>query len=263
VNPGGFPVPHQEQRFRVELHAGTVHLVAMRIHASLALLTLLGCAQLPLSRPVEVDPDVNFAAHIEHDHIMLDRLPGVHGGVIEAPGWFHWGTTPSFVVLSEGKRLADLTLTAPATVQVRGPDGPGAPVLGAIEPSWEDNAIRLTLRSSDDLLRSDLFSRIVTGGGPSVLSRNAQTVLDVRGTYRAPLRDAKGGEVGWLRVRVTPYAESPRIYDGVLPAQVGPGLAAATAVALGSEIDWIENHAINVYRGTSGGPLRESVPMGR
>ena len=96
-----------------------------------------------------------------------------------------------------------------------------------------------------------------------MLSRNAQTVLDVRGTYRAALRDAKGGETGWLRVKVTPYAESPRIYDGVLPAEVGPGLAAATAVALGSEIDWIENHALNVYRGTSGGPLRESVPMGR
>jgi len=247
----------------VELHAGRVHLVAMRIPASLALLTLLGCGRLQLSRSVEIDPDVNFAAHVEHDHIMLDRLPGLHGGVVEAPGWFHWGTTSSFVVLSEGKKVADLSLTAPATVQVRGGGGSGAPMLGEIEPSWEDNAIRLTLRSSGDVLRSDLFERTVTGGGPPALSRNAQTVLDVRGTYRAALRDAKGGETGWLRVKVTPYAESPRIYDGVLPAEVGPGLAAATAVALGSEIDWIENHALNVYRGTSGGPLRESVPMGR
>ena len=235
----------------------------MRIHVSLALLTLLGCGQLQLSRPVEIDPDVNFAAHVEHDHIMLDRLPGVHGGVVEAPGWFHLGTTPSFVVLSEGVKVADLSLTAPATVQVRSAGGAGAPMLGEVEPSWEDNAIRLTLRSSGDVLKSDLFARSVTGGGPSVLSRNAQTVLDVRGTYRAALRNAKGGETGWLRVKVSPYAESPRIYDGVLPAEVGPGLAAATAVALGSEIDWIEGHTLNVYRGTSGGPLRESVPMGR
>jgi len=246
----------------VELLPGRVHLVVMRILTPLALLVLLGC--LRMSRPVSIDPDVNFAAHVEHDQIVLDRVPGGHGGVVEVPGWFHWGTSSSFVVTSEGQTVADLSLTAPATVQVRSGGGAGAPVLGAIEPSWEDNAIRLTLRPSGDaILRSDLFARTVTGGGPPVLSRNAQSVIDVRGTYRAALRDEKGSETGWLRVRVTPYAESPRIYDGVLPADVGPGLAAATAVALGSEIDWIEGHTLNVYRGTSGGPLRESVPMGR
>jgi hypothetical protein len=57
--------------------------------------------------------------------------------------------------------------------------------------------------------------------------------------------------------------ESPRIYDGVLPSDVGPGVAAATAVALSSEIDWIESHTFDVYRGTGGGPLQESVPLGR
>ena len=234
----------------------------MRVPTIVVLLALPGCVQL--SRPVSIDPDVNFAAHVEHDHIVLDRVPGVHGGVVEVPGWFHWSTSPSFVVMSEGKKVADLSLTAPATVQVRSASGAGASVLGAVEPSWEDIAIRLTLRSSDvSVLRSDVFARTVTGGGPAVLSRSAQLIIDVRGTYRAALRDAKGGETGWLRVKVTPYAESPRIYDGVLPAEVGPGLAAATAVALGSEIEWIENHTVDVYRGTSGGPLRESVPIGR
>jgi hypothetical protein len=247
---------------RIEMRPGTVHLGVMRILTTLALLVLPGCVRM--SRPVSIDPDVNFAAHVEHDQIVLDRVPGGHGGVVEVPGWFHWGTSPSFVVTSDGQTVADLSLTAPATVQVRSGGGAGAPVLGAVEPSWEDNAIRLTLRPSGDaILRSDLFARTVTGGGPPVLSRNAQSVIDVRGTYRAALRDAKGGETGWLRVKVTPYAESPRIYDGVLPADVGPGLAAATAVALGSEIDWIEGHTLDVYRGTSGGPLRESVPMGR
>src|SRR5262249_54898166 len=201
-----------------------------------------------LSASVPIDPDVNFAAHVEHDHIILDRVPGVHGGVVEAPGWFHWGTTPSFVVLSEGKKVANLSLTAPATVQVRSGDGAGS-VLGSVEPSWDDNAIRLTLHSPDAaVFRSDVFARAVTGGGPAVLTRSAQLIIDVRGTYRAALRDPKGGEAGWLRVKVTPYAESPRIYDGVLPTAVGPGVAAATAVALGSEIEWIENHTVNVYR---------------
>jgi hypothetical protein len=54
-----------------------------------------------------------------------------------------------------------------------------------------------------------------------------------------------------------------RLYDGLLPAAVGPGLAAAAAVALGSELDWIEDHALDVYRGSSGGPVRESIPLGR
>jgi hypothetical protein len=239
-----------------------VHLVIMRLEATLALVAALGCVRL--SRPVPIDPDVNFAAHVQHDQIVLDRVPGGHGGLVEAPGWFHWSTSPSFVVTTDGQTVADLSLTAPATVRVRSGGGVGAPVLGSVEPSWEDNAIRLTLRSSGDaVLRSDLFERTVTGSGPPVLSRNAQSVLDMRGTYRAALRDAKGGEAGWLRVKVTPYAESPRIYDGVLPTDLGPGLAAATAVALGSEIEWIESHTLDVYRGTTGGPLRQSVPIGK
>jgi hypothetical protein len=32
---------------------------------------------------------------------------------------------------------------------------------------------------------------------------------------------------------------------------------------LQSEIDWIENHTIDVYRGSTGGPLRASVPLGK
>src|SRR5436853_27601 len=99
---------------------------------------------------------------------------------------------------------------------------------------------------------------------PPVLSRIAQTSVDVRGTYRAVVRNAQGGEVGWLRVKISPYQESPRIYDGVLPSDVAPGTAAAIAVALCSEIDWIENHTLDVNRGTgTSGPLQQSVPMGR
>jgi len=54
----------------VELLPGRVHLVVMRILTPLALLVLLGC--LRMSRPVSIDPDVNFAAHVEHDQIVLD-----------------------------------------------------------------------------------------------------------------------------------------------------------------------------------------------
>jgi hypothetical protein len=48
----------------------------------------------------------------------------------------------------------------------------------------------------------------------------------------------------------------------VLPGDVDMGLAAATGVALGSELDWIEAHVLDVYRGNVGGPLKQSVPIG-
>lgn len=233
----------------------------MRFHTIVALLTLVGCVHL--SRPVPVDPGVNFAAHVEHDKIVLDRVPGGQDGEVKAARRFQLTGSPAFLVVTNGKTVAEIALTAPATVELRRTEGGGTPARGGIEPSWEDNSVRLTLRTSGDTFRSDLFGRSGGGTGPEVLSRRAQTIIDVRGTYRAVLRDAKGSDVGWLRVKVSPYAESPRIYDGVVPAEVGPALAAATALALNSEIDWIEAHTIDVYRGESGGPLRGSVPLGK
>ena len=88
-------------------------------------------------------------------------------------------------------------------------------------------------------------------------------MIDVRGTYQAALRDAKGAPVGWLRVRVGPYLPAPRIFEGVVPAAVDPALSAAAAVALDAEIDWIEAHALDVYRGDGGGGLERSVPLRR
>jgi hypothetical protein len=35
----------------------------------------------------------------------------------------------------------------------------------------------------------------------------------------------------------------------VLPEAVAPGLAAAAALALDTEIDWIESHSLDAYRG--------------
>jgi hypothetical protein len=228
--------------------------------AALAFLALPGC--VALQHPtVSIDPGVNFAAHVEHEGIAFDRLPGGGTAVARPPGWFRLGGAPTFVLEQESRRIADLWLTAPATVEVR---TASASVSDAVAPGWDDNAIRLTLRRPGEAaLQTDVFSRTEPGGGPSTLSRIATQTLDVRGTYRAAVRDAKGAETGWLRVRISPYGESSRIFDGVLPPTVSSGLAAAVAVALDSEIDWIEGHAINSYRGADGEPLRQSVPFGR
>jgi len=237
----------------------------MRLRSCLVLAAplLLGCR---LSHQVPIEPGVNFAAHAEHARLVIDRLPGGGAGEVTPPGWFHWpgSASPTLVLTEKNGSVTGLWLTAPATVEARAGTSGTAPRAGLVEPSWEDNAIRLTLRTAaEDKIQTDVFARQATGGGPLALSRVAQSILDVRGVYRAALRDAKGAEAGWLRVRISPYQESMRIYDGLLPAAVGPALAAAAAVALASEIDWIEDHALDVYRGSSGGPVRESIPLGR
>lgn len=56
--------------------------------------------------------------------------------------------------------------------------------------------------------------------------------------------------MGWLRIRVNPSGTPVRSYEGPLPTLVTPGLAAAATVALDTEVDWIEDHSLDVYRGS-------------
>jgi len=232
----------------------------MRIRVALALLAFGGCRGIVHPTPT-VDPGVDFAAHVEHDRMVMDRLPGGGTGVVERPGWLRLGGGPTFVLEQDGKRTAELWLRAPATVDVR-TTAAAAPRVARVEPGWDDNAIRLALHTADGAtLRTDVFRRTEPGLGLDVLSRAVQTVLEARGTYRASIRDARGAEVGWLRAKVSPYQDAPRIYDGVVPRDIDTGLVAGIAEALNSEIDWIEDHTLDVYRGTEGGSLRQSVPL--
>ncbi len=124
-------------------------------------------------------------------------------------------------------------------------------MVGAVEPSWENNAIRLALKpAGHPALRTDRFGREDIGGGMTVLGRTAQLSIEVPGVYRATLRDSDGRVVGWLRVSIGLHQPSPEMYEAVLPPDVDEGLAAASAVALSSEIDWIEDHTYDVYGGT-------------
>src|SRR5262249_10740393 len=95
--------------------------------------------------------------------------------------------------------------------------------------------------------------------GVADLSRNVQTNLDLRGVYRATIFDGGDAPVGWFEVRA-PSPDAPRVFQGRLPQMpftAGPALV----VALASELDWIEAHTIDVYRGTGrergwAGPMR-------
>ena len=221
----------------------------------------LGC--VALHRPVPVDPEATFAAHQEHTGLVIDRLARGRSGELRPPGWFRRPGAPSFVLVADGERIAAFWPDTERVV-VRGTASREAPVVGEVTSSWDQGAIRLALQpAGGPAFRSDPFAREGAGTGTATLTRTAQTVIDVRGTYRATLRDSSGKAVGWLRTRITPYQEASRIFDGVLPAAIQPELAVAAATALNTEIDWIEDHALNVYRGTSGGPLERSIPAPR
>ena len=221
----------------------------------------IGCAGL--RRPLAVDPDANFAAHREHGGLVVDRLAPGRAGELRPARWVRLPGDPTFVLEVDGERIAALWVAGERVVVRRAP-AEDAPVVGEIDPAWDAGAIRLVIRAADgSSLRTDPFARKVADTGPDALTRASQTVIDVRGTYQAALRDAKGAPVGWLRVRVGPYLPAPRIFEGVVPAAVDPALSAAAAVALDAEIDWIEAHALDVYRGDGGGGLERSIPARR
>jgi hypothetical protein len=235
--------------------------MARRILGWLLAVLLLGC--LTLHRPVPIDPEATFAAHQEHSELAIDRLARGRSGALRPAGWLRHPGDPAFVLVADGQRIAALWPSGERVV-VRSATSPEAPLVGEVASSWDAGAIRLALRpAGGPALCSDPFAREGGGTGPPTLTRAAETVIDVRGTYRAALRDPSGAAVGWLRTRIGPYQEASRIFDGVLPTAIQPELAAAAATALNAEIDWIEDHALNVYRGSGGGPLERSIPAPR
>jgi hypothetical protein len=218
----------------------------------------LGCAAI--YRPVTVDPEVTFAAHQEHARIVIDRLARGRSGELRPAGWLRRPGAPTFVLVADDQRIAAFWRDAERVV-ARSAASRDVPLVGEVTSSWDQGAIRLALQPvGGPAFGGDPFAREGGGTGTATLTRAAQTVLDVRGTYRATLHDPGGAAVGWLRVRIGPYQEASRIFDGVLPAAIPPEVAAAAVIALSAELDWIEDHALDVYRSTSGGPLERSIP---
>src|SRR5262249_53329985 len=114
-------------------------------HAAASLLLAcsvgVGCRPVRL-QPPDLDPGATFAAHQVHNGFVIDRVPGGGTGVIEPTGWVNWGS-PRFRVRVEGVTLGNLSLIAPARVDIRESAG-----TGHVEPAWDDGALRLTLTST-------------------------------------------------------------------------------------------------------------------
>lgn len=215
-------------------------------------------------RRLAVEPDVTFAAHLEHEGVVFDRLAGDESAVVRPRSILRSPGTASYVLERAGRPAAALWLISTATVDARVADSSSAPVVASVMPQWSNGALRLTLAPTGaTALQTDEFARVPPGGPSEALTRTLPSIIDLRGTYRAVVRDGSGAPVGWLRLRLGPYLEAPRLYDGVLPAAVGPELVAATTVALSSEVDWIEWHTLDVYRGSGDGPRGLSVSPGK
>ena len=224
---------------------------------SLSLAVACGCGV----RAVPLDSDATFAMHQESRTFVVDRPRSGPPAVVTAAEWLRTPGDPAWALRQNGEPRAAFWLDGNAGTTARAGLLASDRPLGAVRPTWDDNAIRLHLEPPDGPpIASDVFARTESSGGSPVLTRDAQTILDVRGRYLAALRDATGAEVGWLRLRIGPYEPAPRIYEAKLPAGVSEGLAVAAVLSLASEIDWIEGNTQNVYQ-KDRGPLIQSVPM--
>ena len=217
--------------------------------AALAALVVILLDEGCLTQPgaLAAEPGVTFAAHLIHAGMMVDHMQGGEPARLQPLRWFHWPGDPDLVMRDGGSGYEGLWLRETGRVYVRSGTTQDAPVVARVEPDWDDNAIRLTLwPTTGPPIHSTVFERLDFGAGPDPLSRIAQTDAEVRGTYQAVLRAPDGTEVGWLRVQIGLHQPAFEMFEGALPASVDEGLAAAAAVALGSEIDWILGHVTQV-----------------
>jgi hypothetical protein len=212
---------------------------------------LLAAGACAVEGRLPVDPGVTFAAHRIHAGFVIDAMQGGQAERLETPRWIRLPGEATFVLSDGAARTEALWIGGPGSVTVRRTLSADSPIVGRIVPSWNDNAIRIAIQPAGrPPFRTDVFAREDAGGGLSVLSRIAQLSIDLVGTYRAALRDDRGRPVGWIRVAIGIHQPSPEMYEARLPPEVNEGLAAASAVALGEEIDWIEDHTYDVYSKT-------------
>ena len=213
------------------------------------------------ARAIPLQSDASFGMHQENRTFVVDRPRSSPPAAVTAAEWLRIPGAPAWALRHNGETLAAYWIDGNAGTTARAGPSTGDRPLGAVRPSWDDNAIRLQIVLPDGQpLKSDVFARAEDEGGTPILSRAAQTNLDVRGRYQAALRDATGAEVGWLRLRVGPYEPAARIYEAKLPAGVSDDLAVAAVISLASELDWIEGHTQNVYQ-KDRGPLIQSIPL--
>ncbi len=231
----------------------TAHLILSMLAACLA-----ACAlhEPPVPEAL-VDPEATFVAHAVHGGYVVDCSDHVPLTRVDARGVLG-GRGPTFVVHSEQGAVAGIWLEAPAFTVAREGLRDTAPMAVEVRPGWTRQAVQFAVASDAGHFWLGPFQRVGAGAGMTTLSRAAQTNLDLRGLYRATIVDMKGRPRGWFEVYV-PSPDTPRVFEGRLP-DASPAFGPALTVALGSELDWIDLHVIDIYRGI-GGRGRGAAPV--
>ena len=212
----------------------------------LGLITSAGCSLMSMLRDAPGDSGATFAAHVASRGLVIDRMEGGKSGVLEPSTTPFSG--PQFVLYSGGTPTAALWLNGAVTVVRAAPDS-AAPAIGRVDASWDERAIRLTLKpEGDGAFSTSMFKRI-EGGGPAALGQPADSTLNLRGVYRAELVDGTGQSAGWIRVQFTHGWSAHRIYEGMLPAALNGPLAVAAVARLDAELTAVVNQAMNPYIG--------------
>src|SRR4029077_94706 len=107
---------------------------------------------------------------------------------------------PTFVYHAGGVTVAGVWLSGPDAAVVRSGTRQDSPPIGRIVPSWEDDALRLTMEPAGGAaFRTDVCAR-EAGAHSTPLNRGISTREALEGTYRATLRSPDGKDAGWLSV---------------------------------------------------------------
>jgi len=213
----------------------------------LGCLVVMACYGAP-ARALADDGNVNFSAHVEHQGLVFDQAANGEPAVL-VPAGSLFSRGPNYLLQSGGRTLAALWVDGSGHVTVRRTADPSGPPIGRVAATWDHDAIRLTLQPADgQALQLGRFHR-VDHPRSEILGVGATTVLDLRGMYVAQLRNDKGEDSGWLRVRSSPYQDARRIYEGNLPASVPEPLAAAAVLLVNSDISSVRSHTVDVYLG--------------
>jgi hypothetical protein len=213
---------------------------------AVALLATVGCVSYAsYAMPVPVDDGLTFAAHETHAGLVIDRTQqGWTGVATPHGGFFH-----PVAVLHTADTVDAITVMGPGNAVVEQQGVGSSPEVGRIEPSWDNQAIKLTIRPANGpALQTGRFHRTDNLAGDSVLTRLDQDRIDLEGAYRANVRSADGRDVGWLGLVVGKTQPGHVMYEAVLPKGFDDGLAAGAAEALGSEIAYIESTTHGVSR---------------
>ncbi len=209
-------------------------------------LVAVGCAAKAV--PVAVDPSLTFAAHETHAGLVIDRDASGGTAVATPEGGLHLESV--YELRAQDGSVQRLRVMSPGHVVVERHPAPSEHAeFGRVDPTWDNNAIRLTIRPADGpALQSGLFRRTDYGAGSAVLTRNDRDRIDLEGAYQAALRTPDGATVGWLGFVIGKGQPGHVMYEAVLPRTIDTGLAAGAATALGSEIAYIEANSHGISR---------------